>query len=667
MCGISGVISTNHNKLCDLVKMNDIISHRGPDDEGFLVFNSITEAPLVLGGKTTPRETYSSALPYKPTADINDYINHNAKIAFGHRRLSILDLSPAGHQPMSYHNGRFWIVLNGEIYNYIEIRQELSLRGHQFVSNSDTEVVIAAYAEWGIECQNKFNGMWAFAIYDRVEKKLFLSRDRYGIKPLYYWFSPAGDFYFGSEIKQFSVLPGWKAVLNGPRAIDYLYFSLTDHTEETMFSGVYMILPGHFFLASIDDIMKKSDSGKLDLKRWYFPTEFLFQGGFEDAKVEFLSRFKDSIKLHLRADVHVGSALSGGLDSSSIVSYINILLKEQGKAELQKTFSSCAEDERFDERKWMEEVVKETQVDAHFVYPNGADVFQLTEKLIWHMDEPYQSQSAFLGYHVFQEAKKNNVLVLLNGQGADEYLSGYSAFSLYRQIIQFKQLKFRKLLNEVHGFKGLLSLSKHVLMDSIPLSLWTFLALRNSRQKLYDQIFGWKKLVDKKVHPYKVNNYSISTHRSISNYQLFKDPLQRYLRWEDRNSMANSVEARVPFLDYRLVEFAQSLPIDFLDGNMESKKILVNAMKGILPEKVRLRKDKKGFITPEELWFKEQYKSEFLDMFDNYVSNSKGIINIEKAREFLLKVQEGRIRFDYTYWRIILFCVWMKVFNVELK
>ncbi|HMN33734.1 MAG TPA: asparagine synthase C-terminal domain-containing protein, partial [Chitinophagaceae bacterium] len=284
-----------------------------------------------------------------------------------------------------------------------------------------------------------------------------------------------------------------------------------------------------------------------------------------------------------------------------------------------------------------------------------------------HMDEPYQSQSAFLGYHVFQEAKKNNVLVLLNGQGADEYLSGYSAFSLYRQIIQFKQLKFRKLLNEVHGFKGLLSLSKHVLMDSIPLSLWTFLALRNSRQKLYDQIFGWKKLVDKKVHPYKVNNYSISTHRSISNYQLFKDPLQRYLRWEDRNSMANSVEARVPFLDYRLVEFAQSLPIDFLDGNMESKKILVNAMKGILPEKVRLRKDKKGFITPEELWFKEQYKSEFLDMFDNYVSNSKGIINIEKAREFLLKVQEGRIRFDYTYWRIILFCVWMKVFNVELK
>jgi asparagine synthase (glutamine-hydrolysing) len=272
--------------------------------------------------------------------------------------------------------------------------------------------------------------MWAFAIYDRQEKTIFLSRDRFGIKPLYYWFSPEGDFYFASEIKQFTVLPGWKAILNKERALDYLYFALTDHTEETLFAGVYLVPPSNFIFENIEKL--KSNRSKFKTEQWYTIKTEDSKLSFEEARKQFLDKFKDSINLHLRADVSIGSALSGGLDSSSIVSYINVLLKQENKPELQKTFSSCSEDLRFDERIWMEEVVKETLVDGHYVYPKGEDVFKLTDKLIWFMDEPYQSQSAFLGYHVFEEAKKNNVIVLLNGQGADEYLSGYGKFRYIR-------------------------------------------------------------------------------------------------------------------------------------------------------------------------------------------------------------------------------------------
>lgn len=663
MCGISGIISNNSIHIDFFVKMNQIINHRGPDDEGFVLFND--NDFVVLGSGDTAKESWSSNELYSPKSDINSS-TFQAHVAFGHRRLSILDLSPKGHQPMCTDDQRFWITFNGEIYNYLEIKQELKGYGYTFYTNTDTEVILQAFIHWGQDCQNKFNGMWAFAIYDTKEENLFLSRDRYGIKPLYYWFNFDGDFYFGSEIKQFTVQPGWKAVLNGARAFDYLYFGLTDHTEETLFTGVNMILPGHCFSGPIVHLNSSHKKGKLAQVKWYNPSINNFKGSFEEAKEQFLNRFKDSVKLHLRADVPVGSALSGGLDSSSIVSYVNILLREQSKEQLQKTFSSCSEDPRFDERNWVEEVVKETEVDGHFVYPKGEDVFKLTEKLIWHMDEPYQSQSAFLGYHVFQEAKVKGVLVLLNGQGADEYLSGYADFRLHRQKKLLKQLRFIEVLKEVSGFYGLINLSVLFSQDLLPSPFRNFLALRNSRQKLYDTIFEWKKLIGKKVHPYQINDYSKNSHIIISEYQLFKEPLQKYLRWEDRNSMAHSVEARVPFLDHRLVEFTRSLPIEFLDGPGQTKKILVKAMEGILPEKVRMRKDKKGFITPEEKWFKENYSQEFLQMFEKYAPYSNGIVNIEKTEQFLKDVQQGKIQFDYTYWRIILFCVWMKVFKVEV-
>ena len=661
MCGVSGVIAKNLVKIDSFVKMNQIIKHRGPDDEGFVLFSD--SEYKVLGSNDTAKETWEAKGIYLPINKVAQ-TTFQAQVAFGHRRLSILDLSPKGHQPMCGDDRRYWITFNGEIYNYIEIRDELIQLGYSFNTDTDTEVIINAYKQWGIDCQHKFNGMWAFAIYDTIEKSIFLSRDRFGIKPLYYWFSTEGDFYFGSEIKQFTALPGWRAVLNKERAFDYLYYALTDHTDETLFKGVYILPPGCSFESKIKNV--KSDNGKITFFKWYHPVTLTTKMSFNEAKAHFLEKFKDSIKLHLRADVPLGSALSGGLDSSSIVSYINILLKQQGKSELQKTFSSCSHDERFDERKWMEEVVKETKVDGHYVYPKGEDIFSLTDKLIWHMDEPYQSQSAFLGYHVFQEAKKNNVIVLLNGQGADEYLSGYANFRILRHKRLLKALKIIKLKNELGSVSKVISILNLFLKDAIPSTYRNKLAFYNSKNKAFDKIVRIKKLVKEKKHPYDTMSYDNRNHVVISKHQLFNEPLQKYLRWEDRNSMAHSIEARVPFLDYRLVEFVHSLPLEYLDAPNLSKRILVEAMKGILPEKVRNRKDKKGFITPEQQWFTIDFKNEFLKLFQDNINYAKGLIDENEAKSYLTQMQKGMIPFDYSYWHIILFCIWMKTFNVEL-
>jgi asparagine synthase (glutamine-hydrolysing) len=662
MCGISGVISKNNIHVDSFVRMNQIIKHRGPDDEGFVLFSD--NDVLVLGSEDTAKESWSSNELYSPKKDIKSS-SIEANIGFGHRRLSILDLSPKGHQPMCTKDERYWITFNGEVYNYIEIREELIDLGYAFSTDTDTEVILASYQEWGVACQHRFNGMWAFAIYDRKEKTIFLSRDRFGIKPLYYWFSQDGDFYFASEIKQFTVLPGWKAVLNKEMALDYLYYALTDHTEETLFRGVYSIPPSHFVYEKIEDL--KSNKYKLKTEQWYTLKSGDSNLTFDQAKSQFLDKFKDSIKLHLRADVPIGSALSGGLDSSSIVSYINLLLREANKSELQKTFSSCSEDPRFDERIWIEEVVKETQVDGHYVYPKGEDVFKLTEKLIWHMDEPYQSQSAFLGYHVFEEARKNNVIVLLNGQGADEYLSGYTSYRFLRQKRLVKKFKWLQLYNEQGSIKGVIKMIGITSLDLLPKELNHSLHFRRKKNRYFSKIINLDILNTKRIHPYKRLKYRNQSHKTISNHQLFKEPLQKYLRWEDRNSMAHSVEARVPFLDYRLVEFVHTLPLDYLDAPNHSKKILVEALKGILPEKVRNRKDKKGFITPEQRWFMDDFSKDFLDLFEENIKYAKGVINAEEAKKYLINMQKGIIPFDYSYWHIILFCLWMKSFNVEIE
>jgi asparagine synthase (glutamine-hydrolysing) len=669
MCGISGIVSNTSIEIGDLLKMNNIINYRGPDDEGYFFTNSKDQI-LILGGSDTPASIYNADLPYAPNANFESVgLNESFNLGLGHRRLSILDLSTDGHMPMCDATQNIWITYNGEVYNFIEIRNELEILGYSFRSGTDTEVILSAYAEWGENCLNKFVGMFSFAIYQKDKKTLFLVRDRYGIKPLYYWVSPKGVLYFGSEIKQFTVCEGWEAKLNHQKAHDYLFYGLTDHTEETLFKGVFQLKPGHSSLIDFHDLKLKQGQ-KLIQKNWYKPSTTKFEGSFEEAKEKFKKMFTSSIKLHLRSDVPVGFTLSGGLDSSSIVCTIDKLNKDNALSSELHTFSSVNDNDLFSEKKWMDVVTSNINAKSTYVYPDVDTLIKTLPDLIFHMDEPYQSQSAFLGYQVYQAAAKNNILVVLTGQGADEFLSGYGVFRKLRLQNLANKFQLAKLQVEFDkkGFKIIPVLVSVLFNQLIHFPLFGLryrLVSKGAYFRKIRSLLSFKFLKFKPNHP--LNNFDQFWHNHIenSNHQLFTNPLPRYLRWEDRNSMAHSIEARVPFLDHRLVEFCHSLPLEYLDEKDKSKKLLSESMEGILPKLIQDRKDKKGFITPEEDWVKNKNSMQFRSLLEQSISDSNGIIKKDVALAYFDGLVNGTLPFDFTYWRLILFGFWMKRFEVK--
>jgi len=670
MCGLSGFVAGKGRLLKGVIlaDMTRIINHRGPDDEGFILC-SPNQNVITAGGETTPPEVWKTRTDFYPEYNIKEAGNQFFKVAFGHKRLSILDLSPSGHQPMSYRNGRYWIVFNGEIYNYQEIRIKLESLGHEFKTNSDTETILAAYSEWGEGCLEKLAGMWAFAIFDVEMNEIFLARDRYGIKPMYYYFSPEEDFYFASEIKQFTVLNGWQSKMNPQRAYDQLVYSFTDHTDETMFKGVFQLPGGTCFKSSLS-LIAHDFTGRINLKRWYSLKRDQFQGTFNEAVSSFRTLFDRAVIEHLHADVTVGTALSGGLDSSSIVCEVNRILTANGTEALQKTFSSCSTDERFNEKKWMDIVINHTKVDAHYIFPGLSEALNITSNILWHHDEPYQSQSAYLGYDVFKLASSNGVKVLLNGQGADEYLGGYGQFTVSRYANMVKHLRLQALFADVKKLQGINQTSKSSLLLKIfnhlmpPVIKQGFRSINSS----YDEV---KKIIDinrlniKPVHPFDSIPVSYSSVPEISEHLTFFSTLPKYLHWEDRNSMAHSVEARVPFLDHRLVEFAYNLPEDFLEKDGINKRVMRAAMKDLIPDKIMNRKDKMGFSTPEELWVKHENPKIFRDKISEAISVTDGIIK-PGALNYFDNVISGKLPFDYTYWRLILFGEWVQLFRVKI-
>jgi len=668
MCGISGVYSKRPISALIVEKMNDKIKHRGPDDEGYFIMAG--KKVIVAGGADTPKFAVDPECLYLPTTN-RLQADQEINLALGHRRLSILDLSVLGHQPMCDNSQRYWIAFNGEVYNYREIRSELKQHGYTFRSDSDTEVVLAALSHWGIAALNKFVGMWAIAFFDRKTNNLKLIRDRYGIKPLYYWISPSGILHFASEIKQFSASEEWDAAVNTARALDYLTVNgLTDHTDETLYKDVYQINPGCLVdldLDNLDLLPSSSSSFRLNNYHWYQPSVSPFTGNAEQATSKFFSLFKQAVDLHLTSDVNVGFALSGGLDSSSILCTAQSVHLANKQDNEHVTFSAVSDDKQYSEHEWIDIVHKHLEhVDAHFISPEPSDMFTHFEELLWHLDEPHQSQSAFFGFKIFESAKDAGVKVLLNGQGADEYLSCYGA---YRHMFG-RELGFSKLtkLYRAQGLSWPLSIHKSIacyaydcyFSSSGRLRAWLFKSKDSTKMMksyisdgLFDKYF---------VYPFKKINFSDKN--AVSKFQLYFDALPRYLRWEDRNSMAHSVEARVPFLDHRLVEFCHNLPLNYLENGMTSKMLLVESMRNILPEEVRLRKDKKGFITPEEKWFLQEYTSELRIMLSNAIKYSNGFIKSSCINDFDRMIT-GKIPFDLSFWRIIVFGYWMKVHNVK--
>jgi len=675
MCGIAGFLSFAPQPAKLIGRMTDLVRHRGPDDEGFVLFQDLYDAPRVCGGPDTPKNVYQAGMMYAPKENLYNLGDYPITLALGHRRLSIVDLSPLGHQPMSSSDGRYWIVFNGEVYNHIELRAELEKVGYQFISHSDTEVILAAYDHWGVDCLTHFNGMWALVIFDRKAKRLFLARDRFGVKPLYYRISKFGVV-FASEIKQFTALPDWRAKMNGQRVYDFLNWGITDHTDETLFAGVFQVRGGQAAVLDLTQMSMHRDrfivDAKLPVYSWYELSPQPFKGTIEEAAQEFRAKLFDAVKLRLRADVPVGSCLSGGLDSSSIVCIANQLLREQNVHSLQKTFSACADVARFDERKWIDIVVNAMGVEAHYVYPPLSGLFDEAPLITWHQDEPFGSTSIYAQWNVFRLAAQNNVKVMLDGQGADEQLAGYHGFFGPRLASLFRSLHWLDLIREIttmrrlHGYHYGTVLA-YLANSTLPERIKNPLRRASGGVDASPAWLNVDKLGCLPTNPMiALGASSAKTVQALSIAQLTASNLPMLLHWEDRDSMGHSIESRVPFLDYRLVEFVIGLPDEYKLSGGVTKRVLRDGMMGILPNEICERMDKMGFVTPEESWLRESASDVFRAQLADAVFVSHGIFKQAEVENMLEKMIDGRARFSFLPWRIISLGHWIKQFKVTL-
>lgn len=568
MCGIVGILElrpTNGNSDRCVQQMTKVIAHRGPDDDGFF-----SQPPIY----------------------------------FGFRRLAILDLSSAGHQPMTSDDGRYTIVFNGEIYNYIELANELKKLHHVFHSHTDTEVILHAYQQWGAGAVKRFNGMWAMAIWDSAEHTLFCSRDRFGIKPFYYTIADE-QFIFGSEIKALITHPAVRRQPNFYRLYDYLTYGYQDHTADTFFDSIQQIPPAHSLTMNSKGEKKIQPYWSLNTQRPVFtenPTSFT-QG--------FLDLFRDSINLRLRSDVPIGSCLSGGLDSSSIVCIVNEILRDSGISSIgdqQKTFSAVYDEKEVDEREYSQAVIDKTGATQFLIAPKGDDVLRDLDTVLYHQDEPFGSTSIFAQWYVMKRASEAGMKVMLDGQGADELLAGYFGYfgssiaSLIRQWHIVKALQEVSAWQRNHkslGTRYLYHIMVSVILKLMPRGIGkALIAGAGADGSLFMQ-------------PSFIHTYGSPPPQITASYRdPLRNELHRVLRvglpallhYEDRDSMAWSIEARVPFLDYRLVEYVFALPNEQKINQGMTKVVLREAMKGILPEKVRTRQSKLGFATPEKSW-----------------------------------------------------------------
>lgn len=657
MCGIAGFIRIDnqkvHHRLC--TRLSQLLAHRGPDDEGYILANMKTGECQVLGGANTPQAVYKANLPFTPRRSIQEAeVDSRWDLALINRRLAIVDLSPAGHLPMSCEDLSIWLAYNGQIYNFVELRDELQELGYRFFSKSDSEVIIKAYRAWGTQCFRKFNGMWAIAIWDVPNKKLILSRDRLGIKPLYYWYD-GHIFAFASEIKCLLELGAPRTVHEG-LLYDYLSFGLLDHTHETFFAEIKKLPPAHF-------LELRREETHLQVERfWDFEvSEELYSHNDEKYDAHFRELFTDSVHLRLRSDVPVGSCLSGGLDSSSIVTVANSLMvleKQLDSQARQKTFSACFDNPALDEREYIEEVLQATGAEAHYVFPQANQFLSELEDLIWHQEEPFRSSSIYAQWCVMRRAREQGVIVMLDGQGGDELLCGYRKF----YIFYFKELLKRdkiRLLSEFVKFA----------------SSWEILKTLNILQGMrylggtrYTQ--GIQALLQpefRKQHIERVWPLSSGSLGQRIKADITQFSLPVLLRYEDKNSMAHSVEARLPFLDYRLVEMVSSLPLDQKIRHGWTKYILRQALRGVLPEKIRLRKSKLGFATPEDDWFKRDLQPVIQQVFESPLFLNK-YIDIRKLQDLYTKYQQGRTLYTSEFFfRFFILELWARCFIIKQK
>lgn len=621
MCGLVCILSFNdkHEFPSLVERMTEVLDHRGPD----------------------ARATWC-----------------NDNVALGHTRLSIIDLHEGANQPFVDETSGLIIVFNGEIYNYKEIRETLKQEGHIFNTESDTEVLLKAYLHWREKCVDKLIGMWSFVVFDEKKNSLFVCRDRFGIKPLYY-VRTKNTIAFSSEIKPFLVGGLITAEVNKNTVFKYLTNNEVDTTNETFFSGVKQFPPGNYCLF---------DAGNnVGLKQEPQFNEYWSVHQFPDAKIKkvqpypeqvrtFTDMFEQSIKLHLRSDVKLASCLSGGLDSSSIVAWSSKLLKNEGKK--LSSFSAVFPGEDFDESKFVDIVVEHCGLDSNKIVISTEEFAKDIDKVILSQEEPFGSTGIFVQWKVFEKASSQNIKVVLDGQGSDEYLAGYYSFFIPYMYEEMKRFRFWNVaLTLKIYFEN--NTNSHYLFSKLLPFIRKLQGKKNNGSSTWvsKELKKYVSEVRKNATPEPRQKMTV---KNILKKYITTNSLPSLLRYEDKNSMYFSIESRVPFLDHRLVEYALSADYRSLLYRGITKRLLRDGVKGLVPEEILNRRDKLGFAKPEDEWLNKviiprlkkmitkDYVSEYVDLNafnealnkpENYKKNGPWlwrVYNLFKWHEFYI-------------------------------
>ncbi len=614
MCGISAIIRKPDSSSSSLIeKFNACIAHRGPDGE---------------------------AIKYFP----ND--REHWRIALAHRRLSIIDLSETGNQPMTHANGDVWITFNGEIYNYVELRTELKSKGHVFSSTSDTEVIIAAYLEWGTASFEKLRGMWGLVLYDSRKQKLIVCRDRMGIKPLYYYRNE-NYIAFGSEIKQFLTLPDFVAKPNKEVIKQYILTGF-ERTDRTFFESIQPVLPGTY--VEVDyETLTLSDPKSF----WHPDTIAPVITDPREASELFGNVLSESVRIHLRSDVPVGCQLSGGLDSSAVFA----LMQQHYSGDAIHSFTVQFPGYEKDETPFVTKMLEGSKAEPHFTTPDTNTFKNELRNFIWHHDEPVGSFAHYAGFVLAKLIAEHNIKVVLNGQGGDEILGGYWQQYFSYLLASGKRGRIGTVLQHLSG--ALSSSGNEQLVKQIPAMMQRY----QSRKQ--------------KEHFTFTNEYKdLPSLNFFTDYFSMKDQerrvfevrnliLPRLLKWDDRNLMAFGVEGRYPFLDHQVIETALSFDSSVLFKNGWTKYPLRMAMQEKLPKEIYFRKSKWGFETPQQNWLSETLRP----MLSEWIKADKpldAVINREDTVAIANKFwRTGKLEDAQSLLRLFLLDQWFHVFSIR--
>jgi len=613
MCGICGFNWTDTDLAARMMAVQE---HRGPDDSGAFA---------------------------------------DERVSLGHRRLSIIDLTEAGRQPMASADGRLQIVYNGEVYNYVELADDLRRLGHTFRTRTDTEVVLHAYQQWGEACLERFNGMFAFAVYDEPNGRLFLARDRFGIKPLHFWH--AGDrFLFASEIKAILECTDVRRRPDPLAVYDYLAFNCYNHTDRTFFEGITSLLPGE---CATFDLGER----RLSRRRWYAiplgrPRKIRDE---REAATMFRDLFFDAVRLRLtRSDVEVGSCLSGGLDSSSIVCSMHHL--RDVDARNHQTFSIVFPNTPFDESRYVADVTNLTGMRSHTTTSSLDRLLENLEQIVYHQEEPFGAPGNFAQWEVMRLAHSKRIEVLLDGQGGDELMAGYYFFMGYLMLEYLLSGRPGAAAAEAIGI-----LRHHGMMTDPFLATALFVAPASVKAMLgrrYFQIPLEADFVRRMAAASDVPNrmYSRCDLNQALAYRM-QFSLPQMLREEDRNSMAFSIESRLPFLDHRLVEYLFTLGPEWKVRRGMTKHVLREAMRGILPDRVRLRTGKLGFPTPIVEWLRQpRFRALVDDLLHSDLFASRGYFDVPRIQRLYAAHVAGRTNAWQTIWKAVNLELWLRRF-----